>query len=108
MVRDGINDIKVPVSVSGLWKRPNTFHDTESKAIRNNTAIFNDVNLIEIVNHISREQNSRPLSQRIEDGILLIIWPKLILTVVLRRSRRRHYRERKTKVSVMVHRLPGK
>jgi len=95
---DGVNYIKSPISVSGFRKRPNTFHDT---------AIFNDVDLTETVDCISREQG-RPLSQRIENGILLIIWPELILTAVLRRSRRKHYRERKTKVSVMVHRLPGR
>lgn len=81
---------------------------SEPHLARNDNTILNDVNLIETVDRISREQGSGPLSQRVENGILLIIWPELILTVVPRRPRRKHYRERKTKVSAMIHRLQGR
>lgn len=78
---------------------------SEPSQARSNVTILNDVNLLETVDRISKERGGRPLSQCVENGILLIIWPRLILTVVLRRPRRRHYREKKTKVSILVHRL---
>lgn len=72
--------------------------------IRDNNTVLNDVDLVDVVSRISQERGS-PLSQRVENGVILIIWPELILTVVPRSARRRHYRERITKVSLMIHQL---